>query len=271
VSTTELLPGLGTGDWRGGGGSGSPSDDGGSGASGNGSGSSGSSAPVSGNNGSGSGGVAGAGSSSSGGTLGGSSSNGSGSGSGSSSSSGSSSGGSSSGSIDAGGCTYPPGPYGTTAGAIVDPTLTWQGYLPGSSAVATLRASDLFDCDGSKGINALVFDDSAAWCGSCQQEAQDLEGQMTSTWLAQGVSFVTLLGQDESENPATTATASTWQSTYGLAHVAVVADPNMTFVQPSGGLPTNVLVDPRTMTIVSNTEGYGGPDPAVSQLAQKNK
>jgi hypothetical protein len=241
----------------GGSGSSSGSGSGSGGSSGSGSGSSSSSSGSGGSSGSGSGG-------SSGGSSGSSGSGGSSGGSGSSSgSSGSSSGGST--------CTYPSGPYGITQGAVVDPSLSWQGYLPGSSTVSTLHATDLFDCDKSKGINAVVLDESAAWCGSCQQEALDLEAQMTSTWKAEGVTFVTLMGQDVSSNPATTQTASDWLNAYGLADVAVVADPTMIFVQPSGGLPTNVLVDPRTMIIVSSTEGYGGPDPAVDQLAQKNK
>jgi hypothetical protein len=153
----------------------------------------------------------------------------------------------------------------------VDPSLTWQGYLPGSTTIATLHATDLFDCDKSRGINAIVFDESATWCGACQQEAGDLEGQMTSAWKTEGVFFVTLMCQDANGNPATTDTASQWKSAYGLNDIAVVSDPNASFLQNTGGLPTNVLVDPRTMKIVSSSEGYGGPDPAVDQLAQKNK
>ncbi len=153
----------------------------------------------------------------------------------------------------------------------MDPSLSWQGYLPGSTTLATLRSTDLFDCDKSKGINAIVFDESATWCAACQQEASDLEAQMTSKWKAEGVFFVTLMCQDANGDPATTQTASDWQTQYGLTDVAVVADPGCTFLQSTGGLPTNVLVDPRTMTVVSSTEGYGGPDPAVDQLAQKNQ
>lgn len=240
-------------------------------------------APASGSSGSG-GSSTGGGSSSGPGTLGGSSTSSgsssggigpssSSSGSGGSSSSGGGGSSSSSGSSSSGGgsCTYPPGPYGITQGSIVSPSLTWQGYLPGGTAVATLHAADLYDCDKSKGINALLFDQSAAWCGACQQEAQDLEGQMTSAWKAEGVYVVTLLAQDASSNDATTQTASDWRSTYGLTDVAVVADPAFSLLGQGGGLPTNVLVDPRTMKIVSTSEGYGGPDPAVDQLAQKNK
>ena len=169
-------------------------------------------------------------------------------------------------------CVYPPGPYGITPGATVDPGLSWQGYLAGSSTISTLRSSDLLDCDKSKGINAIVLDESASWCAACQQEAQDLEPQMASAWTAEGVVVVTLMVEDDNSNPASVQTASAWKGAFGLTSVDVVADPPFTFGgQGSQALPTNLIVDPRTMRIVSVTPGYSGPDPAVDQLAQQNK
>lgn len=170
-------------------------------------------------------------------------------------------------------CMYPSGPYGKTQGATIAPTLQWQGYLPGSSSIQTLKATDLFDCDGRYGINAIVFDESALWCGACQQEAQQLPGWMQSPWGPEGVKFVTLIIEDASSNPATTAAALTWRNQFNLGQtVAVVADPAFTFAHSgNNGLPTNILVDPRTMKITKIVEGYGGMDPSVSALAQKNK
>jgi|RhiMetdeSRZDD1v2_1073273.scaffolds.fasta_scaffold1367617_2 hypothetical protein len=57
-------------------------------------------------------------------------------------------------------CTYPAGPYGVAQGQVVPPTLTWQGYAPGSNTVTTISIQDFFDCDGSKGINAVMVDTS---------------------------------------------------------------------------------------------------------------
>jgi hypothetical protein len=57
-------------------------------------------------------------------------------------------------------CTYPSGPYGVAQGQVVPPTLSWQGYAPGSNTVTTITPEDLFDCDGSKGINAVMVDTS---------------------------------------------------------------------------------------------------------------
>jgi hypothetical protein len=57
-------------------------------------------------------------------------------------------------------CTYPTGPYGVAVNQTVPPSLTWQGYSPGASSPGTVSIQELFDCDGSKGIDAILFDTS---------------------------------------------------------------------------------------------------------------
>jgi thiol-disulfide isomerase/thioredoxin len=168
-------------------------------------------------------------------------------------------------------CMYPQGNYGKSQGMVIPQNLTWQGYAPGQSSVSTLSANDLYDCDGRYGINAILFDTSALWCGACQQEASALP-QFMQTWGPQGVKVITLVIQDSVQQPATTATAQQWRNAFNLTQDWVVADPGFSFAHSGqNGLPMNVLVDPRTMQIVKVVEGYGGMDPAVSQLALKNK
>jgi len=58
------------------------------------------------------------------------------------------------------GCDYPAGPYSVAQGGTLPPTLSWQGIAPGSSTPTTVSVQDFFDCDGSKGIDALIFDTS---------------------------------------------------------------------------------------------------------------
>lgn len=57
-------------------------------------------------------------------------------------------------------CEYPAGPYGVAQGQTVPPSLSWQGYLPGASSPSTITIDMFFDCDGRKGINAVVVDTS---------------------------------------------------------------------------------------------------------------
>ncbi len=59
------------------------------------------------------------------------------------------------------GCTYPAGPYGVAVNATLSPSLSWQGYDEGPvGQVTTIALQDYFDCDGSKGINALMVETS---------------------------------------------------------------------------------------------------------------
>jgi hypothetical protein len=172
---------------------------------------------------------------------------------------------------------YPKGPYGTAVGNVLDPTLTWQGYAANQTTVATLTLSDLFDCDGSKGIDALIFDTSAGWCAACETQAHD-EAQLVSQYDQLGIKAITLLIMDASEQAATTQTALDWRTTYGLIDVGIYADPNFV-LQPVNattiGLPLTMIVDPRTMIVHQVLEGYGSsyplqPNSMAVSIAQKN-
>jgi hypothetical protein len=160
-------------------------------------------------------------------------------------------------------------------GKVLSPNSSWQGYAAKESSVTTLKMSDLFDCDGSKGINAIMIDVSAGWCAACETQAHD-EAQLTSQYDAVGVKSITLLIMDAAEQPATTQTALDWRTTYALTDVGVYADPNF-LLQPneqSIGLPITYIVDPRTMKIVAGTEGYGStypPQPNASAIALAKK
>ena len=176
------------------------------------------------------------------------------------------------------GPAYPAGPYGVAAGSVLDPSATWQGYLPGATAPSTIKMSDLYDPDGSKGLNAIVFDNAGQWCVACQAAAAYIPGWMSSSggnWTALGVAFETLVIQTNSYEPATITTAKQWRDMFTLgSDTYVAADPLITFATAS--LPHTLLADPRTMkvTLVLDGDGnYPGPaaDPAVTQLAMMNK
>lgn len=173
---------------------------------------------------------------------------------------------------------YPQGPYGTAAGQVLDPAFTWQGYAANETTVSTLTMADLFDCDGSKGIDAVIIDNSAGWCAACEAQAHD-EASLTSQYDQLGIRAITLLIMDASEAPATTATALDWRTTYGLMDVGIYADPSF-LLEPQNqmtiGLPVTMIVDPRTMQVATVLEGYASayplaPNPTAVSIAMKNR
>ena len=172
---------------------------------------------------------------------------------------------------------YPAGPYGTGVGKVVNPGLAWKGYLPGSSTVSSFTPNDLWDCDGSKGINAIMFDVAAEWCSACQAQASSTP-QLVTQYASLGIDAITLVVQDASSAPATTATALDWRTQYKLTGITVAADPSFSFAplnQTSVDLPVTIVVDPRTMIIMKVTQGYLAaypvtPDAEAVSVAKKN-
>jgi len=59
-----------------------------------------------------------------------------------------------------GDCTYPEGPYGIAKGDVLSPKLRWDGYVPGDDEATTITIGDFFDCDGERGIDAIIIDTS---------------------------------------------------------------------------------------------------------------
>ena len=154
-------------------------------------------------------------------------------------------------------CTYPAGPYGTKVGAVVDPTLSWQGYRDDGTTATTITMKDYYDGDGTQGIDAVLVDESAQWCADCATEESSIGPDIGASWQSQGVHVITLLAEDTQENPATLSTALSWRNEYSLTTGAVCADPKWTTKLWGGassagnGFPTNVVIDPRTMKIVA--------------------
>lgn len=176
-------------------------------------------------------------------------------------------------------CTYPEpvdGVYGKEIGDIVSNVYKWDGYVEGTTDAAQsspISIESYLDCDGSKGINAIMLIESAEWCGNCQQEASQLNANMQNKWEAMGIRVLTLMAQKVDQTGATLETAFNWKSTYNLMSTAVAIDPPITFTPPGAsqiGLPLIVVIDPRTMKIVHTQEGYSSTHPELEALAEQN-
>jgi hypothetical protein len=167
-------------------------------------------------------------------------------------------------------CSYPAGPYGVNQGHTLSSSLSWQGYRAQSDAVATVSVQDYFDCDGSRGIDAVLFTTEQWYCSACQMEAQDL-ANLAPQWASLGIQVVVLLITGPNDEPATPDDAWQWKTVNGLASVTVLADPNWLLTPGSSvGTPLETVVDPRTMTVTYLQEGYYGDFPELLALAQQN-
>ena len=174
-------------------------------------------------------------------------------------------------------CVYPTAGLGFGVGNVVPPHRTWQGFPDNSLATSMpvkVSFDDYYDCDGSKGITALLVDTSALWCGACQEAASHFTQELKSTWAALGIHVITLMVDDaQPGQPATIKTVTGWKTTYKLDNSTVVVDPGFTFAPPGEttiGLPVEMIVDPRTMKIVTSDEGYSGDYSALVARAKKN-
>jgi hypothetical protein len=133
-----------------------------------------------------------------------------------------------------------------------------------------MTPKDFFDCDGSRGIHALLIIDSSSWCSACRNEASGMEQHIASSWGPAGVKVLQLLVENSSAQPATTATAQSWKDYFQLKSVWVAADPNFLLKSPAAtAYPYKMIVNPRTMQIVSTYTG-GAYDSQVLQLANSN-
>src|SRR5690349_9045304 len=97
--------------------------------------------------------------------------------------------------------------------------------------------------------------------------------KMASSWNAKGIRVITLIIQDGAGNPATIANTLAWKNSFRLDPIAVVADPDFTFLLPSGvvALPEMVVVNPRNMQIVAIAEHPQQGDLMVEQFAASNQ
>jgi hypothetical protein len=146
----------------------------------------------------------------------------------------------------------------------------WQGYREQSTVVETIPVTDYFDCDGSKGINAVLFTTTQWLCSACQQEASELEARMAG-WAPMGIKVAVMLVTGPSDGPATPQDAWIWKENWGLNSMAVVADPQYSLVPGNSvGTPQMTVVDPRTMRVHYLQEGYSGYYAELEWLALHN-
>ena len=161
----------------------------------------------------------------------------------------------------AAGTNYPTTGCGTEVGSVIA-NYTFTGRLKGKDTptAASIRLSDFYDPDGSKGNRFLVINVSALWCVYCKEEAKQLPALKT-TYGPKGVLFMTDLAQKLDSSAADQADVDAWISSFAL-DTTVVNDPTFVlgsaFFDPAK-MPLNLIVDLKTMKIVLKVIGSDLP------------
>lgn len=160
---------------------------------------------------------------------------------------------------------YPAGPYGTGPGATIENLsfLGWKHpdavqYDP--SKFETVRLSDFYDPDGHSDVKLLAINASAVWCSVCRAEYQDMKtNRVYANFRPRGVEILGTLFEDNAYYPAQPQDLRNWGSVANqTVTFPLVLDPGfkMGAYFDSDATPLNMLIDVRTMTIVSVTMGY---------------
>ncbi len=160
---------------------------------------------------------------------------------------------------------YPAAPYGTEQGAtIADLELFgWRNPVAANfdvNAGETVRLSDFYNPNGASaaGTEYIMLNAVAAWCGVCRAEYQEIETADTYGELsARGLEMVGVLFEDNNGDPSTFQDMTNWARAYSVSF-PFVNDPAFTtgvFFDKSA-TPMNMLIDARTMQIVTVMTGY---------------
>lgn len=149
---------------------------------------------------------------------------------------------------------YPPSPYELTILGTVRPGMSFEG-LDGAIAL-----DGFFDPCAAR-PRLLVVRSGAAWCGPCIWHAEHTKDWLEDPALADRLIFVDLLIADEDNMPATASALSRWRETVDAPSAVLGVDASFVFrraLLSRAPLPTYVLIDTRSMTIVTTLED---PDP----------
>ena len=160
---------------------------------------------------------------------------------------------------------YPAGPYGTGRGATIA-NLAFAGWKHPdlanyeTAAFETVRLSDFYDPDGHSDVKLLAINASAVWCSVCRAEYQDMNAtHVYDTVRPKGVEILGVLFEDIGHYPAQPQDLHNWgQVANHNVKFPLVLDPGFKVGAyfDSDATPLNMLIDVRTMTIVSVTMGY---------------
>lgn len=161
--------------------------------------------------------------------------------------------------------SYPNAPYGTRQGATIENLQLYGWRNPVAAgfeleAAGAVRLGDFYNPDGARGegVEYIMINAVAAWCGVCRTEYQDMRTKQTYSTLApRGLEMVGVLFEDNNGDPSTFQDMINWAKAYSVGF-PFVNDPGFeTGVYfDKSATPMNMLIDARTMEIVLLMTGY---------------
>ena len=161
--------------------------------------------------------------------------------------------------------SYPAGPYGMEVGSVIANLsfLGWRDPVASAydaNALERVSFSDFYDPDGEKGLEVIVVNASAVWCGVCQRELADMKStSVYSRFRQAGVEIIGTLFEDAVGNPATPEDLMYWgNSTRRSIEFPLVLDPGLKMGAyfTSDATPLNLVIDARSMRIMHAFMGY---------------
>ncbi|HVW30367.1 MAG TPA: hypothetical protein VHC69_33645 [Polyangiaceae bacterium] len=169
---------------------------------------------------------------------------------------------------DGGESSYPPPPYGTEPGDVVQ-DLCFQGWMDPAKAnydPAKFTKICLSDFHADPDTRLLLIESCAIWCVACKFEyggsgdrpslQQQLDARKSKGFRVMGTIF-----QNGAGGPAAPSDAKTWASVYSLTFpFALDSDHQLGLFTSPNVAPFNLLIDTRKMQIVLALEG---DEPAV--------
>ena len=180
---------------------------------------------------------------------------------------------------------YPSGDFGWNVDNVI-PNMAFTGYLHldpstlvGRNGIGTVRFSDFYDPDGSRGLRFLLVGIHDAWCPpSIDQEdftngTNYLQGNVMGESFAlqyapKGVRFLTLLQQGTHyQHDATISDLWIWMSQHGSRiSEALLPSNELELNVIEVAVPYNIIIDTRTMRIKATYLGFEGSFPELDAL-----
>jgi hypothetical protein len=156
---------------------------------------------------------------------------------------------------------YPAGPYGNQVGDTLG-DFSSSGYS-GTGTYTTLKLSELRANPACKCILVTI---GASWCGACQSEQPDLVADVSSD---PNFCVLGILQEGPSGSLATKSDLDQWEGAFGQ-NFPVMLGTNGTEQLMAGygssvGLPFALIVQPSTMTVLENLQGYSSDLHAYAQ------